>query len=162
MDLKQAKNRLMAECSKKELSEKQAFAKLQKWAGEEASKKELEKTIAELKEDKYIDDARFAECYVRDKVRFSGWGPVKIMMKLNEAGVKREVGQESIESEKELIENKLKSILAAKKKEIERKFGKKEGEDERTLKLKKKAALYSFAQQRGFTFDMIQKIEKEL
>ena len=66
------------------------------------------------------------------------------------------------EREKELIENKLKSILAAKKKEIERKFAKKEGEDERTLKLKKKAALYSFAQQRGFTFDMIQKIEKEL
>ena len=98
MDLKQAKNRLMAECSKKELSEKQAFAKLQKWAGEEASKKDLEKTIAELKEDKYIDDARFAECYVRDKVRFSGWGPVKIMMKLSEAGVKRDVGQGAVES----------------------------------------------------------------
>ena len=162
MVLKQAKTRLMAECSRRELSEKQAFAKLEKWAGDEASKKELEKIIAELKEDKYIDDVRFAECYVRDKVRFSGWGPVKIMMKLNEAGVKREVGQETIEREKELIENKLKSILAAKKKEIERKFSKKEGEDERMLKLKKKASLYGFAQQRGYTFDMIQKIEKEL
>ena len=122
----------------------------------------MEKIIGELKEEKYIDDARFAECYVRDKVRFSGWGPVKIMIKLNEAGVKREVGGESIEREKELIESKLKSILAAKKKEIERKFSKKENEDERTLKLKKRAALYSFAQQRGYTYDMIQKIEKEL
>lgn len=162
MDLKQAKMRLMAECSQRELSEKQAFAKLEKWAGEEVSKKDLEKIIEELKREKYIDDVRFAECFVRDKVRFSGWGPVKIMMKLSEAGVKREVGQEIIGSEKDLIESKLKSILAAKKKEIERKFSKKEGEDERTLKLKKRAALYSFAQQRGFTYDMIQKIEKEL
>ena len=162
MDLKQAKNRLMVECSQRELSEKQAFAKLEKWVGEETSRKDLEKIIGELKEEKYIDDVRFSECYVRDNVRFSGWGPVKIMIKLNEAGVKREVGQESIEREKELIESKLKSILAAKKKEIERKFSKKGSEDERTLKLKKRAALYSFAQQRGYTYDMIQKIEKEL
>lgn len=35
-----------------------------------------------LKREKFIDDARFARAFARDKVRFSGWGKLKIRMHL--------------------------------------------------------------------------------
>lgn len=35
-----------------------------------------------LKREKFIDDARFARAFSRDKVRFSGWGKLKIRMHL--------------------------------------------------------------------------------
>ena len=31
-----------------------------------------------LRENKFVDDGRFARSFARDKVRFAGWGPMKI------------------------------------------------------------------------------------
>lgn len=40
-----------------------------------------------LKREKFIDDARFARAYVRDKVKFAGWGRNKIRMGLRAKGI---------------------------------------------------------------------------
>lgn len=38
----------------------------------------IERILEKLKERKFLDEARFARAYARDKARFSGWGIMKI------------------------------------------------------------------------------------
>ena len=38
--------------------------------------------VAELKEDRYVDDARYAAAFAREKASLQGWGPVKIRFQL--------------------------------------------------------------------------------
>lgn len=51
------------------------------------SVEETEKIISYLQENKYIDDARYARAYAADKVRFSGWGKMKVRMGLRAKGM---------------------------------------------------------------------------
>lgn len=53
--------------------------KLDQW-GLPASSHEL--VIEHLKKERYIDDARYAVAYVRDKYRFNQWGRIKISQAL--------------------------------------------------------------------------------
>lgn len=38
----------------------------------------IERILSALKEQKFLDDSRFARAYARDKSRFAGWGVMKI------------------------------------------------------------------------------------
>ena len=51
------------------------------------STEEAEKMLAYLGANKYIDDARYARAYAVDKVRFSGWGKMKVRMGLRAKGM---------------------------------------------------------------------------
>lgn len=51
------------------------------------SAEEAEKMVAYLRQNKYIDDARYARAYATDKVRFSGWGRMKVRMGLHGKGL---------------------------------------------------------------------------
>ena len=46
-----------------------------------------EKMIAYLKENGYLDDARYSRAYASDKVRFSGWGRMKVRVGLRAKGL---------------------------------------------------------------------------
>lgn len=46
------------------------------------SSDDADKMIGYLTRHKYIDDSRYARAYAADKVRFSGWGRMKIRMHL--------------------------------------------------------------------------------
>ena len=48
---------------------------------------QAEKMMAYLKENGYLDDARYARAYASDKVRFSGWGRMKVRMGLRAKGL---------------------------------------------------------------------------
>ena len=43
---------------------------------------EISEILKFLSENKFVDDGRFARSFARDKVRFAGWGPMKIKMAL--------------------------------------------------------------------------------
>lgn len=49
--------------------------KLLRWG---VSREDSDRIIDRLTDEKYIDESRYALAYVRDKVRFSHWGRVKI------------------------------------------------------------------------------------
>ncbi len=51
------------------------------------SSSEAESMIAYLQTNKYIDDSRYARAYAADKVRFSGWGRMKVIMGLRAKGM---------------------------------------------------------------------------
>ncbi len=60
-----------------------------------------EKILARLCDMKFIDDRRFAEAYVRDKVRFGGWGMHKIRSGLSAKGIPSDIAAAAIASMEE-------------------------------------------------------------
>ena len=50
----------------------------------------VEAVLEALRDQGYVDDARFAERFAEDKRRLEGWGPDRIARKLGDAGVSRE------------------------------------------------------------------------
>ena len=122
--LERARTKLMALCSRREISSGQARTKLLQWLETDTSG--AEKVIAELVRGKYIDDSRFATAYTRDKLRFSKWGPEKILKGLGDAGVERSIAEEAVNSEENLSLEVLRELLSKKRKELERKAEKKD------------------------------------
>jgi regulatory protein len=50
----------------------------------------IEQALAELREQGYLDDARYARTFAEDRRALDGWGPDRIARRLTQAGVDRE------------------------------------------------------------------------
>ena len=103
MTPEQALARLQRQCSRSEQCSGQVRRKLQRWSDaqkqkgmEEFTEREIERIISSLVKDRFVDDARFAGAYVRDKARFAGWGAVKIAFNLKRLGVAEAVVKDAI------------------------------------------------------------------
>ena len=136
--LQRAKARLTAECSRREISSGQARQMLIRWLFKDSpltdrQEKEIEETISSLKKDKYIDDARFAKAFTRDKLRFSKWGPEKILRGLSEAGVEQSIAEEAVNNQEDLALQVLADLLSKKRQDLEKKAEKKAAEDRSKL-----------------------------
>ena len=136
--LQRAKARLTAECSRREISSGQARQMLIRWLSKDSpltdrQEKEIEETISSLKKDKYIDDARFAKAFTRDKLRFSKWGPEKILRGLSEAGVEQSIAEEAVREQEDLALQVLTDLLSKKRQDLEKKAEKKAAEDRSKL-----------------------------
>jgi regulatory protein len=79
MTYEQALNKAAAMCSGSEHCESQIAEKLRKW---EVAEDDAERIIAYLKDEKYIDTARFSRAFVSDKFRYNHWGRMKIRQAL--------------------------------------------------------------------------------
>lgn len=55
----------------------------------------VEAALAELGEQGYLDDARFAKLFAQDKRQLEGWGSVRIQQELLARGVSRNLAQEA-------------------------------------------------------------------
>ena len=75
----QALSRLETLCSRSEQCSFDLTLKLINWG---INREERTEILESLKENRYLDDHRFARSYVNDKARFSGWGPFKIKIEL--------------------------------------------------------------------------------
>ena len=53
------------------------------------AEREGEQVLARLVRDRFIDDGRYAEAFVRDKLRLSGWGEYKIRTALQRKRIDR-------------------------------------------------------------------------
>lgn len=58
---------------------------------------EAENLLAELIEEKYVDDARFAESFIRGKMLIKRWGRVKIKVELAQRGVASDIIKQKID-----------------------------------------------------------------
>ena len=61
------------------------------------SVEDADRMIAYLQRNKYLDDARYARAYAVDKVRFSGWGRMKVRMGLRSKGMGESVIAQALE-----------------------------------------------------------------
>lgn len=137
----EALSRLRQLCSRSEKSRQDIREKLNMWN----FKGKSENIIKLLEKDNFIDEQRFCDAYVRDKIRFSGWGKIKIRYYLKGRKISEEMISEAldnypVEAYKEMIINELNK----KSKSIKEKD-----------KLKHKQKLLAFSSQRGFEPDIL-------
>ena len=71
----QALAALMRLCARAERSEEDARRLMTRWGVAPADR---ERVLERLRRDRFIDDARYAEAFVREKINLSGWGARKI------------------------------------------------------------------------------------
>lgn len=78
-DLQRLRSKAEIYCASAEHCTSEVVSKLRTWAGEDAlSSAEISQIIDHLLTNKYIDELRYATAFVNDKVRFAGWGRMKI------------------------------------------------------------------------------------
>ena len=89
----QALQSLMRMCARSERSSGDALRLMKRWG---VADDEARKALSRLQAERFIDDRRFAEAFVRDKLNLSGWGAYKIKMSLRTKGVAREIIEEVV------------------------------------------------------------------
>ena len=89
----QALQSLMRMCARSERASGGALRLMKRWGGGDD---EARKVLSRLQAERFIDDARYAEAFVRDKLNLSGWGAYKIKMSLRAKGVSRDIIEEVV------------------------------------------------------------------
>lgn len=84
----QALSALMALCSRAEKSSGDALRLMREWGLDDAQARDV---LSNLQSGKYIDDSRYAEAFVRDKMSFSSWGKFKITQALIQKGISKDI-----------------------------------------------------------------------
>ncbi len=89
----EALSSLMRQCARAEKSSGDAMRLMSRWGvAQESREGVLNRLVAE----KFIDDRRFAEAYVREKINLSGWGVRKIASSLKAKGVAESIISETL------------------------------------------------------------------
>ena len=86
-----ALSRMANQCARREYAAFDIETKLQRY---NLDKDTIERIIAQLKKEKFIDELRFTRSFIKDKIRFNKWGKKKI-----EFGLRQKRVPESIVSE---------------------------------------------------------------
>lgn len=110
----QALRSLMNLCVKTERSEFDVRRLLERWG---IAAEERQRIVDTLVRERFVDDRRYAEAYVREKVRFSGWGRFKIRAalrakRIDESIVEEALGQVDGASMREKLEHRLQMKMA--------------------------------------------------
>ncbi|MDR2130787.1 MAG: RecX family transcriptional regulator [Odoribacteraceae bacterium] len=98
MEVKKALQVIAARCSRREYASLDVIAWLQRQA---LTEEEVAACMAFLREHRFVDDARFARAYARDKSRLKRWGHLKIEQALRQKHLPNEVIAQALASIKE-------------------------------------------------------------
>ena len=133
---------LAALCANAEHCQYEMLEKMKRW---ELSEEAQARVMAQLIEERYVDDRRYARAFVKDKIRYNKWGHRKVQQGLWMKRIDKEIQDEVLDDidEKEYLDV-LKPLLKQKRKSI------KANSD---YELNQK--LVRFAYGRGFTFEII-------
>jgi len=149
MDRNMALQRCMKICSTKEYAKSEIVQKLTDWG---LNDEDCDWVILTLKEEKFLDEFRFARYYVNDKIKFNKWGRIKISIFLKQKKVDNDAVKEAFAQINEVFYT---TILTD---ELRKKFKTIKETDDYTIRGK----LYQFAVGRGFEGDLIYKTINEL
>lgn len=105
----QALRSLMNLCVKAERSEFDVRRLLERWGVAEEVRQRIVDTLVR---ERFVNNRRYAEAYVREKVRFSGWGRYKIRAALRAKRIDEAIVEEALEqvdgaSMREKLEHRL-------------------------------------------------------
>lgn len=133
---------LAALCAQAEHCEQEMRDKLKRWELDTAA---ADRIIARLQKERYIDDARYARAFVKDKIRYNKWGRRKVEQALWQKRIANDIRQQVLG---EIDENEYLDVLRPLLKQKRRTT---KAENDYALNQK----LVRFALGRGFTFDLI-------
>ncbi|MFA8449900.1 MAG: regulatory protein RecX [Bacteroidales bacterium] len=132
----------MKYCAYQERCSNDIKEKLVNWG---AFPNDIDSIINQLIDEKFIDDQRFANSYVRSKFTYNKWGKKKIFVMLKQKGIDKEIAEQALNEINE--EDYLQTVLNL----IQKKTVKAENEFQRKQKVA--AWLHS----KGFEMDIIWK-----
>ena len=138
----EAKRKAENYCAYQERAQQEVRNKLYEWG---LHQKEIENIIAQLIEDNFLNEERFAKAYTLGKFRMKGWGKIKIKQHLKFKKVSEP-----------LIRLALKSIdMDEYDKKIEETIHKKINKSLPELSFNEKSKLANYLQSKGFENDLI-------
>ena len=141
-------SRLQRLCSRAEYCASDMYRKALKDL--EGDSEAAARVVASLKSDGYVDDARYASCFAREKSSLQGWGAIKIRFQLRGKGVSEaDIAAGLAEIEPAKADAKLKRLVSEKYKTLE-------GDPQCKLKLLK------FALSRGYEYDQVATVVNEV
>ncbi|MBR1569705.1 MAG: RecX family transcriptional regulator [Bacteroidales bacterium] len=85
MEEKKCLARLQRLCSRAEYASQDIYRKALK--DMEGDGEAAARILSSLVEDRFVDDARYASAFAREKASLQGWGPVKIRFQLRAKGI---------------------------------------------------------------------------
>lgn len=130
---------MMALCSRREYCSKEIERKLSLRNLSDGQRKRI---IDQLQKEKFLDDGRYAEFFVNDKSRISGWGRRKIAYALSAKGISQNLIESALEGmDSESNAMTLERVLKAKSRSL------KESDP-----VKRREKLVRFALGRGFDY----------
>ena len=140
--------RLQKLCAKAEYCRADVYRKaLKALDGDSAQASRL---VDSLVEDRYVDDARYASAFAREKASLQGWGPIKIRFQLRSKGISDQVIAAALEEvEPARAADKLERLLANKARTLQ-------GDPQFRLKLIK------FGLSRGYEYEAVEEAVKKL
>ena len=112
----------------------------------------IDNAIIKLKEQKYLDDERYCEMFIKDKINISKYGVRKIKEALILKGISREIIEEKISCISREDEEERAYLLGAKKLPTIREKD----------KFKRKVKLYNYLIGRGFEYDVVRRTVSRL
>ena len=116
-DFERLLSRFMRSCSRRDYCTSDIKRRLSA-AGDSVH---AERLISALKKDGFVDDARYARSYCRDKALLSGWGAAKIRYNLVSKGIAGDVIEEALsEVDARAVCGQLDAMVSRKWKEIRR------------------------------------------
>jgi regulatory protein len=129
-------------CAQAEHCEKEMRDKLKRWGVDDAAQ---DRIIQRLISERYIDDERYAQAFVKDKIRYNKWGRRKVQQALWLKHIDPEIQQRVLDEidDSEYLDV-LRPLLRQKRNTVK-------AQSDYELNQK----LVRFALGRGFTFDII-------
>lgn len=114
---------------------------------------EAEAVLAVLCRERYVDDARYARAFARDKSCLQGWGSLKIKVALQRKGIAADTIASALEEiDGEAAQARLEHVLGIKWKSLERE----------TDPLRREAKFFRYALGRGYGYEQIKRIYDHL
>lgn len=129
-------------CSKAEKSSGDALRLMSRWG---IAPDERQRILKRLTDDRFIDDRRYAAAFVREKMRFSGWGAHKIRQALAAKRIDRGIIAEAMSAlDPEALQGRLAELLRRKMHSVKA---------ETAFELKGKLMRYGLSQ--GYDYDTV-------
>lgn len=134
--------RLQKLCAKAEYCRSDVYRKALKALDGDAA--QASRLVDSLVEDRYVDDARYASAFAREKASLQGWGAIKIRFQLRSKGISDPVITAALEEvEPARAADRLERLLATKARTLQ-------GDPQFRLKLIK------FGLSRGYAYEAVE------
>lgn len=115
--------------------------KLRQWG---ATNEDTESIIAHLQTERFVDELRYCQAFVHDKLLYQGWGRMKMRAQLQAKHLSTAAIEQALnEIDRDTYMSVLTRVLATKKRSI------------KSADPQAREKLIRFAMQRGFTYDEI-------
>lgn len=149
INYRQALTKAMAMCSQSERCRFDIAAKFRQW---ELSEEEITEAVDYLIKEHFLNEGRFAQFYVNDKLRFNKWGKVKLSFLLRQKQIPEPIIREALSQiNDDLYSKTLRNLLTAKVNSVK-------GASD----YERKGKLAVFAQSHGFEAELAFRIADEL